>query len=344
MKAVVLSAIRKIDVVEIPKPVLAGNRDVLLKVVAVGVCGSDVHYYTTGRIGCQVVKFPHRMCHECSAVVEQVGKDVRRVKPGDRVAVDPAVSCGKCDQCLANRRHTCRNINFISAPDQGIGCLAEHIVMPDENCYPVRPTTTFEQAALVEPLSIGLHSAKLAGPLEGARIAVLGCGPIGLSVILAARQDGAAGIYATDPVAARLAAAMRAGASWTGNPDKSDIVAGILQLEPLQPDVVFECCGQQSALDQAVELVKPGGKVVVVGIAETDRVSFSVDLTRRKEIRIQNVRRQNECVQPAIDLIEDGKLDVNFMVTHRFPIAETAKAFKLLEGYHDGIVKAMITP
>jgi len=342
MKAVVLTGIRKMELIETPAPKLAYSRDVLLKVAVVGVCGSDVHYYTMGRIGSQVVKYPYRVGHECSAVVEKTGKDVTRVKPGDRVAVEPAVSCGKCDQCLVGRRHTCRKLTFLGTPGQGDGCLCEYIVMPEENCYPIKISTTLEQAALAEPLSIGTYSVKLAGKIKGARIAILGCGPIGLSVLLPSLLQGAARIYATDKIDHRLDVARRAGASWTGNPDRQGIVTGILGAEPGQMDIVFECCGQQSAIDQAIEILKPGGKLVITGIPQVERISLQIDIARRKEICIQNVRRQNECMQPALDLIERGKASVDFMVTHRYNLSDAKEAFDLVDQYRDGVVKAMI--
>jgi L-iditol 2-dehydrogenase len=159
---------------------------------------------------------------------------------------------------------------------------------------------------------------------------------------LAAKTQGATKIYVTDKIDARLKMAQRAGASWIGNPDKEDIVADIAAREPLLLDTVFECCGQQEALDQAVGILRPGGKLLVIGIPEVDRISFSIDAVRRKEICIQNVRRQNECMQPAIDMIESGKVDVDFMITHRFPLERTKDAFDIVADYRDGVVKAMI--
>ena len=318
------------------------DMDVLLKVGAVGVCGSDVHYYTAGRIGSQVVKYPFRVGHEFAATVKEVGGKVKGVKVGDRVAVEPNMSCGKCDQCLADRRHTCRKSRFLGCPDQAEGCLAEYIVMPAECCYPVKAGTSFEQAALVEPLSIGIYAAKLCGVVKGTKTAILGAGCIGLSAVVAAKARGVGKIYVTDRIDARLNAARKAGAGWIGNPDKEDIVAAISKQEPLLLDAVFECCGQQEALDQAIKLLKPGGKLMIVGIPETDRVSFSIDTIRRKEICIQNVRRQNECVQPAIDMIESGKVNLDFMVTHRFPLERTQEAFDVVSEYRDGVVKAII--
>ncbi|MDD4871073.1 MAG: alcohol dehydrogenase catalytic domain-containing protein [Kiritimatiellae bacterium] len=342
MKAVVLTGIKQMKLIETPEPKPQNSRDVLLKIAVVGVCGSDVHYYTTGRIGSQIVKYPYRVGHECSAIVEKIGKDVTRVKPGDRVAVEPAVSCGKCDQCMKNRRNTCRKLQFLGTPGQGEGCLCEYIVMPEENCFPVKQKTSLEQAAIAEPLSIGVYSAKLAMPLKDTRIAILGCGPIGLCVLHPCLLQGVEKIYVTDKIDSRLDAARRAGAHWTGNPDKKNIVSEILAQEPNQLDTVIECCGQQSAMDQAIELLKPGGKLVITGIPEVDRISFPIDIIRRKEICIQNVRRQNECMQAALDLVESGKANIVSMVTHHYDLEHAKEAFDLVAGYNDGVIKAMI--
>ena len=342
MRKVVLTGIREMEMIEVPDPVLTDETSVLLRVGVVGVCGSDVHYYTTGRIGVQVVEYPFAVGHECSAIVEAVGAAVTRVKPGDHVAVEPADSCGTCDQCLAGRPHTCRDMTFLGCPGQVEGCLSDLLVMDEACCFPLDQGTSLERAALVEPLSIGLYGVKLSVPMPGARIGILGCGPIGLSVLLPARQQGAGKIYMTDRIDERLSVARQAGADWAGNPDTQDVVGEIVAQEPLLLDVVFECCGEQEAVDQAVELLKPGGKLIMIGIPEVERISFVIDKCRRKEICIQNVRRQNECVQPALDLIEGGSIPVDFMVTHHFSLEQTREAFDLVAGYEDGVVKAMI--
>jgi len=330
------------EMVEAPDPKLERDTDVLLDINVVGVCGSDVHYYTTGRIGSQVVRHPFRVGHECSATVREVGSKVTGLKPGDLVAVDPAAPCGECDQCKCGREHTCRNLTFLGTPGQGEGCLCDRIVMPAGSCFPVPDGVTPEQAAIIEPLSIGVYSVQLSIPMPGARIAILGCGPIGLSVLMPARVQGAEKIYVTDRIDDRLRVAEKAGACWTGNPDKEDVVAAVSEREPLLLDAVFECCGRQQALDQALELLKPGGKLVIVGIPEVDRVSFSIDKLRRQEICVQNVRRQNGCVQAAIDLVASGNVDVDFMVTHRFPLERTKEAYDMVHNYEDGVVKAII--
>jgi len=136
--------------------------------------------------------------------------------------------------------------------------------------------------------------------------------------------------------------AIRVGADWGGNPDTQDVVSGIKRIEPGGMDAVFECCGDQAALDQAVDLLKPGGKLMVIGIPQLDRVSFNVDNLRRKEICIQNVRRQCDCVQQSLDMIDNHDVKVDFMVTHRFGFDQTREAFDLVAGYKGGVVKAMI--
>ena len=173
-------------------------------------------------------------------------------------------------------------------------------------------------------------------------LAALGCGPIGLSVLLAAQAAGASAIYVTDPLDYRLEAARKQGAKWTGNPDHSDIVRDILRREPLELDAVFECCGQQTAFDQAMKLCKPMGRLVIVGIPETDRSSFAAHDARRKGLTFVNVRRQNECIDPVIDLIQEGRIKPDFMITHRFGLDEVDHAFELLADYRDGIIKAMV--
>jgi L-iditol 2-dehydrogenase len=341
MKALVLTGNKKIEIVEKPAPALRYPTDVLLKITRVGICGSDIHYYTQGRIGDQIVDFPYSIGHECSAIVIDVGKQATRFKPGDCVIVDPSVSCGVCDQCQLGHHHTCRKVRFLGCPGQLEGCLCNLLVMPEDCCYSAKGLSA-DQSALVEPLSIGYYAVQLSGELKGKRIGILGSGPIGLSVLLAAQIAKASSIYVTDRLDYRLEVARQQGATWTGNPDSTDIVADIIRSEPLELDVVFECCGQQTALDQAIQLCKPMGRVVIVGIPEIDRSSFPVHDSRRKGLTFINVRRQNECVNPVIDLINEGKLKPNFMITHRFSLDEAGKSFELLADYSDGIIKAMI--
>ncbi|MCX8156025.1 MAG: alcohol dehydrogenase catalytic domain-containing protein [Verrucomicrobiae bacterium] len=342
MKALALTALRRLEWMELPMPELRSPHDVLLQVRCVGICGSDLHYYETGRIASRRVQFPFVLGHECSAVVMATGAAVQRVKLGDEVAVDPAMSCGACDQCRAGRPHTCRHLRFLGCPTEAPGCLSEFIVMPETSVYRTFRRINLVQAALCEPLSIALHAVRLARLQPGMSVGILGAGPIGLCVMLAARHAGAAGIWMTDRLPYRVQFAQDHGARWAGNPDTEDVVRHILNAEPHGLDVVFECAGQQAALDQAVDLLKPGGTLAIVGIPREERVSFHIDSLRRKEITLVNVRRQNQCVQPAMDLVATGAVQPDFLVTHTVGPEGAADAFAMVADYRDGVIKAMI--
>ena len=342
MKSAVLTGIRQMKIRDIPAPEIKEDRDVLIKVNRIGVCGSDVHYYTSGRIGNQVVSYPFAVGHEASGIVRETGNAVHKLKPGDRVAIDPALSCWKCDQCLAGRHHTCRNLKFLGCPGQAEGALSEYIVMPESSCYPVPENLDMDQAIISEPLAIGLYSFNKSEITENIKIGILGFGPVGMSVFLSARYHKIKNIYITDRVNERLNIAVKSGASYAGNPDKVNIVEEILNLEPLQLDIIFECCGKQEAVDQAIDLLKPGGKLMIIGIPDFDRWSFSVDNTRRKEITVYNIRRQVDCTKLALDLMAEGKINVEQMITHHFKLEDTEKAFELVSSYKDGVMKAIV--
>jgi len=331
-----------VEIRDASDPKLENPTDVRLQVETVGVCGSDMHYYRTGRIGDQVVEFPFPVGHELSGSVLETGSDVEDLAVGERVAVDPLVSCGKCDQCASGRPHTCRDQLFLGVPNQLDGALCEQIVMPARCCHKLPEGTTLVQGALVEPFSIGLYAQRLGGDVAGKTAAVLGCGPIGLSVLAALKAAGIAKVYTTDIRDNRAELAARMGAEWTGNPEKQDIVSEIRQGEPTGVDLAYECAGEQDTADQCLQLIKPGGTVLIVGIPERDRLSFDMNVMRRSEVRIQNVRRQNQCFPPAIDLIAWEKVDLGAMVTHEFPLSETPAAFDIVSNYKDNVVKAMI--
>jgi L-iditol 2-dehydrogenase len=342
LKALVLTGLKRLEFVDVPEPKIKKDTDVLLKMAVVGICGSDVHYYETGRVGSQIVTYPYRIGHECSAIVAQIGKAVKNVKIGDEIAVEPAVSCHQCDQCEMGRENTCRNLKFLGTPGQGDGCLCGYMVMPAENCIVVTDGLSLTQAALCEPFTIGLYSVKQGQGPYSDKIAILGSGPIGLSCMTAARLQGVKKIYMTDKISSRLAVAKKHGADWVGNPDESDIVKQISKLEPAGVDVVYECAGQQSTLDEGVELLRPGGRLVIVGIPRQDIVSFSIDKIRRKEITIINIRRQNRSTREVVELLATGKVNIDYLITHRFKFEDSIKAFELVAGYKDGVMKAMI--
>jgi L-iditol 2-dehydrogenase len=342
MKAMMLTGIRKMEMMEVPAPEMKNPDDVKIKMSVVGICGSDIHYFTQGNIGSQKVTFPFTLGHEGAGVVVQTGAAVKSVRPGDVVAIEPAMPCGNCDQCLSGRSHTCRKLRFLGCPNQAEGCLSEFIVMPEHCCFPLPGKLTPDHGSISEPLAIGVYSVKKAGNIKGLKIGILGFGPIGLSVMLAAKTKNVSAIYVTDKIDERLAMASKEKADYTGNPLNENIVEKIKQKEPLGLDVVFECCGQQEALDQAVDIMKPGGRIMVVGIPEFDNWMLNVENTRRREIMIQFIRRQVDCTEEAIELMHNGMVDAGNMVTHRFPFDNTEEAFDLVADYRDGVMKAMI--
>lgn len=342
MKAMMLTGIREMEMKEVANPVLKFPNDVKIRLLVLGICGSDIHYYRLGQIGSQVVKYPFTVGHECAGVVVETGTGVTRVKIGDIIAIEPAIWCGTCDQCLSGRRHTCRDLKFLGCPGQAEGSLCEYIVMPENSCFLLPHKLTPDHGAISEPLAIGVYAVKKAGAIKGARIGILGFGPIGMSVMLAAKAQEAGEIYVTDKIDKRLLLAAKEEASLILNPLKDNIIEGIRQRVPLGLDIVFECCGQQEAVDQAIDMLSPGGRLIIVGIPEFTNWTLSVDETRRREISIQFIRRQVDCVEAALEMMNNGKINVGNMVTHRFPFKDTKEAFDLVAGYHDGVMKAMI--
>jgi L-iditol 2-dehydrogenase len=351
MKAAYLTAPGRMATGHAPDPKLCEATDVLLELQAVGICGSDLHYFRTGRIGNQVLDGPWIMGHECTAVVAEVGAAVRGLAPGDRVAVDPLIACGRCDQCRAGRKHTCREQHFLGCPGQQQGCLCERLVMPSECCFRVPDQLSVGAAVMVEPFAIALHALNQLGSARGQHIAVLGAGPIGLCVLAALRWAGAASVALTDRLEYRLAMARSAGATSVHRvaqrPEetttKDSVAQEILAAHPAGLDAVFDCSGEQDALDQAATLLAPGGTLVIVGIPELSRVSFDINTWRRKELSIKNVRRQNECTDRAVELLGSGAIQLDSVITHRFELAHSQEAFDLVAHYREGVGKALIT-
>ena len=343
MKKVVLTGIREMELVNSLEPQLIKQDEVKIKIASIGVCGSDIHYYAEGKIGTQVVSYPFPVGHECSGTVVEIGNAVDNIKIGDLVVIDPAVHCGHCDQCLSGRPHTCRNNMFLGCPGQLDGCLSEYIVMPAFVCYPVTGQLNPVQAALIEPLSIGVYSVKQAQiDKKTVSVAIFGAGPIGISILMKLIADGITNIGIIEPLNYRLAKALEVGALYLINPQTEDVSEVVRKHEKDLVDVVFEASGQQDAVDNAVKILKPGGRLILVGIPPQARYVFDMDLMRRKELTVINIRRQNHCVDEAIELVVNRKIEIEKMVTHNFSIEDTPLAFEIVEGYKDGAIKAMI--
>lgn len=342
MKSAVLTGIKQMELIEVPQPKIVTPKDILIKLKVVAVCGSDVHYYVSGKIGSQVVQYPFPVGHECAGVVEAIGKQVTKVKVGDRVAIDPAMFCGECDQCKSGRPHTCRNLTFLGCPGQAEGSLSEYIVMPEFTCFPISDTMSFDDAAISEPLAIGMYAVNRCLGVAGKKIGILGYGPIGMSVHLAAKAKDVKEVYVTDKIDNRLSISRTTGANFSIHANSAQVSQKIMEQVPEGLDVVFECCGKENAVNTAFDLLKPGGVLMLIGIPKFDKWSLPVDKGRHKEITIINVRRQNGCVEETLELLQSGKVDIQKMITHRFNFKNTKEAFDLVSDYNDGVMKAMI--
>jgi L-iditol 2-dehydrogenase len=342
MKKSVLTGIDQIEIIEAPVPEIKHEDDVLIRMKRVGICGSDIHYYSSGKIGSQEVQYPFTVGHEGAGVVEEVGQGVTSVKPGDPIAIEPSVSCGNCDQCKAGRPHTCRNNLFLGCPGQLEGNLAEFIVMPESQCMKLADSQNINDGATSEPLAIGLYSVRRAELSKDDAVGIIGFGPIGMSVLQMAQAVGLTNILVSEKNEARKKASLKQGVVWAGNPLKENIEQGVTKQQPDMLDVVFECSGDQHGLNTAIDLLKPGGKLVMIGIPEFDRWSFSADLGRRKEITFINIRRQNNCTHDTLSMLADGTVNGSAMITHRFRFSQVVDAFDMVKNYRDGVMKAMI--
>lgn len=342
MKVAYFVAPQQIALVEEADPPPPGPGEVLVRIDRLGVCGSDIHYYLEGRIGDQVLAFPASLGHECAGTVVGVGQGVGHLRPGVRVAIDPALSCGRCDQCRRGRHHTCRQLRFLGAPGEAPGAAAEFRVLPAENCYPVPENLSLEEAVLAEPLSIAFHAVRLGMITPGMRVGVIGCGPIGLCVISVLRLAGVGAIYASELIPRRREVARAMGCRAVFDPQAEDIVRAILAEEPAGLDVVFECSGDPGVIDIAQSLLAPGGTLVIVGITTQPTLTFNVHKMRRAELTFRNVRRQVGCMGQALWALSKGLIPSELLLTHRFPLERINDAFQLVANYQDGVIKAIV--
>lgn len=330
---------------DVPEPSQIAANEAVVGLRAVGVCGSDMHYFNEGRIGDQVVEYPFTVGHECAGVVERVGDAVTRVAVGGRVAVDPAMPCGECEWCRKGRENICPRMRFLGCPGQAEGAYKELLVMPEHCLFPLPDAVSFEAGVVIEPAAICAYAVAQSGLKPDETMAVLGSGPIGLLVAACAKAAGRRAAFATDIIPERVAAARRFGADEAFNAHESDAAAAILEAtDGRGVDVVYECAGEAETLEQAARIAAPGGRISVIGIPSTARLDLAADLVRRKELLVINVRRQNRMVERTIELAASGAVPMDDVVTHRFSLDAVGEAFALVAAYRDGVLKAVIQP
>lgn len=311
-----------------PKP---GPDDVLVAVTAVGVCGSDVHYYQHGRIGDFVVRAPLVLGHEAGGVVVGVGPNVPAERIGERVSIEPGVPCGRCAECRQGRYNLCPDVRFFATPPID-GAFCEYVVVPADFAYPVPESVSDDAAALMEPLSVGIWANRKAGVGAGSRVLVAGAGPIGLVVTQVARAFGAAEVVVSDLAEPRLAAARRLGATATVQPG-----------EPLgdEFDAFIDCSGAAPAVAAGIRAVRRAGWVVLVGMG-ADEVPVPVSAVQTRELTLTGTFRYANTWPQAIGLVTAGLVDLDAMVTGHFPLDQVERA--LTESTQPDRIKAVVNP
>ncbi len=366
MLAARLHGPRDIRIDDVPLPSAPAPERILLKVTAVGVCGSDLHTYVDGRIGDTQVQSPLVLGHEFAGIVEAVGENARDgadnpLAPGQRVAVDPATPCHRCEMCEAGHPNLCRRLHFCGLyPDDG--ALQEYMISPARSCFPYPDSLSDAAGALLEPLGVALHALDL-GKLKVANsVAILGCGPIGLLILRLAKLSGADPVYAFDcfPWRVEKACAWGATKAWTLQSDTSaelpplsvhgdggwgsttDPVATIQQeTDGRGVDVTFEAAWSDHSVEQAAEMARLGGRVVLVGIPSDDRLVMKHSVARRKGLTIMMSRRMKHTYPRAIHLATT-RLNLDELVSHHFPLTETAQAFAMNADYKEGVHKIVV--
>jgi len=343
MRAALLTAPREVSIVDVADPV-PGAGDVLVRVTAVGVCGSDVHFYHEGQIGSASAAYPMGLGHEPAGIVAAIGEGVSGLAEGDLVAVEPGIPCGRCEPCVKGKPNLCPNVRFLAQPDT-VGAFQEYLVMPRENCFPAPFGVSAEACAVAEPLGVGLEALVMSGIRAGESAAVFGCGPIGLSTIAALRSAGIEDIIASERLEARRAFAARLGASHTINSEREDVIQAIRGLTNGRGvDVAFEAAGEQQTLDHTIESTAIAGTAVIIGIPREKKVEIDIHTARRKELPLRQVRRSNLRTAAALELLAREDIPIEEMVTHRYALSETATAMDLVRRYADGVIKAVVVP
>ena len=304
-----------------------GPGEVLIRLGAGGICGSDLHYYFEGRNGSFVIREPLVPGHEASGVVAKVGEGVSRVKPGDKIAVSPSQACGRCDYCREGREHLCRNMRFLGSASlyphvQGMFC--EYFVLGERQCYPVSGDVSLGELAFAEPLAVGLHAVNRAGDLLGRSVLVTGAGTIGCLTMIAAQLNGATSVTASDVLDRPLATAREVGAMRTIRADREPDAFASPQF-----DVAFEASGSFAALKACVAAVKRGGTVVQVGTLPHEPLPFVVNEIMVKELDFKGAFRWGIEFDWAVEYIASRRVDVRPLLSRQFPLAQALEAFEL---------------
>jgi L-iditol 2-dehydrogenase len=326
-----MTRLNEISIEEQPMP-QPGPRQAVVRIEAVGVCGSDTAYFTRGRIGDYIVEGPIILGHEVSGRVEQIGSEVTNAAVGDRVAIEPGTPCRDCKECRAGRYHLCPRLEFLATPPYD-GALLEHLLIDGRNLYPIPDDMSYEEGALLEPLSVGIWGCKRANLAPGDDVLVTGAGPVGLVSASVARALGASTVTITDISEFRLDLARSMGFTT----EHSDAATHATF------DVLIECSGARGVLAGGLRRLRPAGRAAMVGMSKEDAIGLPLSQLNPNELTISLVNRYNNTWPLAIELVASGRVDVKPLITHHFPLEKTAEALTLGSPVADS-VKAIVHP
>jgi L-iditol 2-dehydrogenase len=337
-----LSSPRQFHIADAPSVPDPGPGEIQVAVKAVGVCGSDLHYFSEGGIGDARCLYPMVLGHEPSGVVAKTGAGVSGWSAGDRAILEPAIYCYHCELCMTGHHNVCSNIRFMSMPADP-GFFRERVNLPATNLLALPKSMSDAQGALVEPLAVIVHSMQLAAPRPGEKAVVFGAGPIGLLTIAMLKLSGIHRIWSVEPVAARRELAKAMGADAVIDPSKADPVQEILRESSKRGvDIAIDCAAQGDTINQCVYVARNAGRVIVTGIPAQDHIHLAFHIMRRKELAFLSVRRSNHDSETALRLIESDPKRFSPLLTHERPITQIQSAFELCESHADGVGKMTI--
>ncbi|MEA5003724.1 MAG: NAD(P)-dependent alcohol dehydrogenase [Christensenella sp.] len=341
-KAAVMQGIDDVAVMQIPMPEgKLDATDVLVRIKAVGICGSDIHFYKDGRIGDMIITPPHILGHESAGEIVEIGSAVSNLKVGDRVAVEPQRPCWSCEYCQNGDYHLCKQMQFMSAPAEG--AFVEYAVRPANMCFKLSDDTSFGEAAMAEPLAVALQALKRGNVCGGQTAAILGAGPIALAILMACKAFGCTDVYVTDMVDYRLEKAMEMGASATFNITSCDYTEEILKATNGRGvDVVFDTTAHPSTYKTMHKIAIRGGYLVLVGMGPDEYYEVNIAAIRDNENVLTGLFRYNNLYRKALALIASGQCDVKQLISHRMPIEKIAEAFDIVHDKKDGVIKVLI--
>ncbi len=339
--SVCLTGIRQVECLSVSEPSPQAG-DALVRVLQVGICGSDLHLFRDGAIGEARATLPFVLGHEAMGVVEEVASPEYERLVGKRVAIEPAIPCLRCEFCLRGDLNLCPNHLFLGLPPKA-GAMQERIAHPAHLLEPLPDSLSDAEAVLLEPLAIALHAVDLGKVRTGTSAAILGCGTLGLCVLMILKQLGVYRLFCTDLLEHRLGLARELGADETVNAAQADVVAEARRFTNGRGfDYVFECAGVDDTQWQTAQIAAPGAKCLIIGTNPAGHVRLEGSAARRKGLSILMVRRSRLTLKRAMVLTVQGRIPLARLATHTFPMAQCQRAFDTAVEYRDGVVKAFI--